>query len=128
VSKTAKDLTQEDLAQYKESYRQKKIQQEQVLQKKYEDAWKVAREAARILHTSFQAKKVMVFGSLIDRSRFNRWSDIDLAGWGIPDELYFRAYGAMIDFNPRFKIDLVDPDECSPLLREIILREGIEII
>jgi len=127
VPKTAKDLTQEEMARYKESYRQRKIQLNLIINKRYEDAWKIAQEAAQVLYTIFQAKKVKVFGSLINRSRFHQWSDIDLAVWGIPDEIYLRAYRAMIDFSPDFKIDLVDFDECSPLLREIIQMEGIEI-
>ena len=128
MAKTAGDLTPEEIAHYKESYRQTKIQKEKMLQKRYDEAWEVAREAARILYTSYHAKRVVVFGSLIDRTRFNQWSDIDLAVWGIPVELYFRAYGAIFDFNPRFKIDMVDPEDCSPSLREVILKEGIEII
>ena len=85
MPKTAKDLTPEELARYKESYRQRKIQQNLIINKKYEDAWKIAQEAAQVLYTIFQAKKVKVFGSLIDRSRFHQWSDIDLAVLDVGD-------------------------------------------
>ena len=70
MPKTAKDLTQEEMARYKESYRQRKIQLNLIINKRYEDAWKIAQEAAQVLYTIFQAKKVKVFGSLINRSRF----------------------------------------------------------
>ncbi|QPM67041.1 nucleotidyltransferase family protein [Atribacter laminatus] len=127
MTKTAKDLTQEELKKFKESYRQRIIQQDLNLKKRFDEAWRVAQEAAQVLYKNYQATKVQVFGSLLDRSRFHLWSDIDLAVWGIPDDIYLRAYGAMIDFHPHFKIDLINPYDCSPLLREIIQKEGVEI-
>lgn len=95
------------------------------LVERYNRAWVVAREAAALLKNVFGAKKVAVFGSLADRFWFSRWSDIDLAAWGIPYDRFYKAVAAVIDLGGEFKIDLVDPEICRPGLREKIEREGI---
>ena len=55
------------------------------------------------------------------------WSDIDLAVWDIPDEKFFQAVAAITKLNAHFKIDLVDPNDCSPTLRQVISQEGVEL-
>lgn len=100
---------------------------EPYLSKRYEDAWDVAKKAARLLKESYGAKKVVVFGSLTSRYSFNRWSDIDLAAWGIPDAKFYAAVGAVTGLTTEFKIDLVDAEECRMSLRKAIENKGIEI-
>lgn len=44
-----------------------------------ERGWKVAREAAELLKESFNAERVVVFGSLAqETTEFTRWSGVDL--------------------------------------------------
>jgi len=69
-------------------------QKQEELKKRYKRAWNCAREAATLLKRDYKAKKVWVFGSLVDESRFNIWSDIDLAADGIPDSKFYSIYGA----------------------------------
>lgn len=69
----------------------------------------------------------MVFGSLVDRSRFNRWSDIDLAVLGIPAARFYAAVGAVTRLITDFKVDLVDIDDCKESISKAIIREGVEI-
>jgi hypothetical protein len=56
---------------------------------------------------------------------FTRWSDIDSAAWGIPPDAFSRAVAAVTGLSAEFKIDLVDPEDCRPALRQAIDREGI---
>ena len=85
-------------------------------------------ELAALLREQFGAKRIKVFGSLVDKSRYTKWSDIDLAVWGIAPEQYFKAVGAVDDLSPDINVDLVEPEMCSSLtLKRIIEEEGIDI-
>lgn len=75
----------------------------------------------------YGARKVVAFGSLIDGSRFTRWSDVDLAAWGIPDDRFYAAVGAVTGLSERFRVDLVDPEACRESLRKAIESEGVEL-
>ncbi|GFN24292.1 nucleotidyltransferase family protein [Thermanaeromonas sp. C210] len=97
------------------------------LTERYKEAWKVAARAAAILKERYGAQKVVAFGSLVDRSRFTRWSDVDLAVWGIPDERFYAAVGAVTGLSEKFRVDLVDPEACRESLRRAIESEGVEL-
>lgn len=97
------------------------------LNNRYAAAWELARQAANLLKESYGAKKVAVFGSLVDRSRFTPWSDVDLAAWGIPDHRFYAAVAGVTGISRDFKVDLVDAAECKDSLRKAIESEGIEI-
>jgi predicted nucleotidyltransferase len=91
-----------------------------------EKARTVASAIAKELKSRFGANKVMLFGSLA-REDFNRWSDIDLAVWGVSPADYYRAVAFASGFSELFKVDLVDVEDCSESLRKHIQREGTEI-
>lgn len=97
------------------------------LRQRRERAWQTAERAAQILKESLAAERVVVFGSLVDPHRFTKWSDIDIAAWGIPPDRYFHAVAAVCDMSPEFKIDLVDPEICRSSLRQAIEKEGVEL-
>lgn len=97
------------------------------LDERYRRAWAVAEDAAAVLKSEYGAGKVVVFGSLADRSRFSLWSDIDLAAWEVPDDRFYAAVGAVTELSTEFNVDLVDPAECRESLRMAIHNEGIEI-
>lgn len=97
------------------------------LTRRYQRAWKLAKRAASLLKERFGAKRVVVFGSLSERSRFTSWSDVDLAVWGIPDERFYAAVGAVTALAADLQVDLVDADDCRDSLREVIESEGIEV-
>ncbi|RPJ19039.1 MAG: nucleotidyltransferase domain-containing protein [Planctomycetaceae bacterium] len=90
-------------------------------------AWSLARTAADLLRERFGATRVVVFGSLAHDEWFTRWSDIDLAAWGISPEAFFRAVAAVTGLSTEFKLDLVDPQDCRPALRRAIEREGVAV-
>jgi len=90
-------------------------------------ARQLARQAAQLLLERFRARRVVLFGSLASQSGFNRWSDIDLAAWGIPADRFYAAVAAVTGLSPDFKVDLIDPDTCRPSLKSVIDREGVEL-
>lgn len=92
-----------------------------------EQARQLARQAAQLLRDKFQARRVVLFGSLAHPSDFNRWSDIDLAAWGIPPDRFYAAVAAVTGLSPDFKIDLIDPDTCRPGLKSAVEREGVDL-
>lgn len=91
-----------------------------------EDAKVAAAAIASGLKTRFGASRVMLFGSLA-RGDFHKWSDIDLAMWGVSSADYYRAVAFASGFSDMFKVDLVDTEDCSESLRQHILREGVEL-
>ena len=97
------------------------------LSERRREAIKEARRIALQLRTEFGAQKVVLFGSLARRGEFTRWSDIDLAAWGIPVERFYAAVAAATGKSTRFRIDLVDAEDCRPALRAAIDKEGREL-
>jgi predicted nucleotidyltransferase len=92
-----------------------------------EKGWKLARKAAQLLRTQFQAKRVAVFGSLLYATRFTRWSDIDIAVWGLPADQTFKAIGAVMDLDSSVELNLVDVNTCSPNLLKAIEQEAVDV-
>lgn len=125
MAKTAVDLTAEEARTYQPG--KGKAWDEARLGERWEQAWTVARVAARLLREKFGASRVVVFGSLAKKPWFGPWSDIDLAAWGIPADQFYRAVAAVTGGTPDFEVDLVDPAECQRRLRERVEREGIDL-
>lgn len=90
-------------------------------------AWELARRAATLLKTRFGAERVVAFGSLIQLDRFTRWSDVDLAAWGLTAANWLKASGAVRALADDLDLNLVDVSCCSPELLEVIEREGVPL-
>ena len=88
---------------------------------------RLARKAAALLHNEFEAKKVVLFGSLASHSGFTLWSDIDLAVFGVPADRFYAAVAAITGISAEFKVDLVDGDACKASQSEAIDRDGIAL-
>ncbi len=123
IGKTALALTPQEWRAYRPGV---ELDSEQVAER-WERAWEVAHAAARVLRETFGARRVVAFGSLAHRSSFTQWSDIDLAAWGVPAPLFYRAVAVITGLSPEFEIDLLDPDTCRPALLQRIEEEGIEL-
>jgi predicted nucleotidyltransferase len=121
------ELTQESVALYRKTAlrRQEQLQTERLSLQ--EQAWNAARRAAELLKERFGVTRVVVFGSLVHRGCFTRWSDIDLAAWGIASEDTLRAIGYVMDLETPFEINLVDIQTARPSILKIIEQEGVEI-
>jgi predicted nucleotidyltransferase len=91
-----------------------------------EDGYAVAKEIAAALVRRYKAKKAVLFGSLA-RGELHARSDIDLAVWGIPDSVFYRAVAFATGFSKKWKIDIVDGDDCSETLSQVIQKEGVEL-
>ena len=73
------------------------------------------------------ATQVAVFGSLAEKESFSKWSDIDIAVWGIPSDKYFRAVWEAETISRMFKLDLVDFQSCKRIFQKRIESQGIRI-
>ncbi len=120
--RTTKDLSPEELKEYRKrlnEYWQNRKVDEALLQR----AWHTAHKIAAMLYDDFGATQVAVFGSLAEQKSFAKWSDIDIAVWGIPSEMYFRASSKASDISGLFKVDLVEYEKCEGIFRERIQKQ-----
>lgn len=124
--RTTKDLSPEELKEYRlrldEQFQNRKID-EALLQR----AWHTAHRIAAMLYNDFGATQVAVFGSLAGQDWFSKWSDIDIAVWGVSDDEYFLAVSKAMDISGLFKVDLVDFECSKGLFRERIQSQLIPI-
>ncbi len=88
------------------------------------EALTVAKKIAGVLYKKFGANKVMLHGSLA-RGDFTSWSDIDIAVWGISVVDFYRAVAFATGVSEKWKVDVVDGQDCQEKLRSSILEEGI---
>jgi uncharacterized protein len=75
--------------------------------------------------TPLVPRRVVLFGSAVDHSSFTRWSDVDLAVWGVPPARFYEAVAAVTSIHVDIPVDLVDAEQCSADLQEVIAREGV---
>ena len=123
MAKTALELTPQELAKYSPPRRHPRGWPRPLRTR----AWRVARKAARMLREQFGAKRVVVFGSLAHQLWYSPRSDIDIAVWGIAPQDYLKAFGMVSDLTSEFEVNLVDPKDCFPSIRNSIRKHGIEI-
>jgi len=81
------------------------------------------RLAARFLREQ-GARRVWLFGSLAKGRRPTVHSDFDFAVEGLPADRFFGSVGHLLQVLPR-PVDIVELEDCPPLLREQILEHGI---
>ncbi|RKU16610.1 hypothetical protein C6503_11845 [Candidatus Poribacteria bacterium] len=124
--RTAKDLSPEELAEYRQRLDQH-LQNRKVDEALLQRAWQTAHQVAAMLYEDFGATQVAVFGSLAGQKWFSKASDIDIAVWGMPSDLYFRAVAQAIGLSQEFRIDLVNFDNCKGQFRERIQNQAVFI-
>ncbi len=88
------------------------------------DAIDVAKAIGMGLFDKFKAKKVVLFGSLA-KNKMTKSSDIDIAVWNIPNDLFYKAAAFATGYSNKWNVDLVDFDDCKESLKKAILAEGI---
>ncbi len=116
-----------ELAEYRVTAHRRWQQEQQEAAQRKTRAWGAARRAAALLKSQFNATRVTVFGSLVREGSFTRWSDVDIAAWGISPQDTFRAIGAVLDLDPEIEVNLVDVGVCRPSLLAGIERAGMEL-
>lgn len=124
---TALQLDREQLSGYHPTEGAKPSYDEVALRIRKKEAWDLARRASDLLRKEYGATKVILFGSLAQKEGFSPWSDIDLAVLGIEPELFYAAVALVTGLSSKFKIDLVDIEDCKQSLKKAIGAEGIEI-
>jgi predicted nucleotidyltransferase len=129
MAKTALDLTGDEWRAYDPgaAVRRRQASVDPQTQERWQQAQELARAAARRLREEFGARRVVLFGSAVERSLFTRWSDVDLAVWSVPPEQFYAAVAAVTSLRTDIPVDLVDAGQCSEDLKVAIEREGVEL-
>lgn len=124
---TVLDVSREELAEYRATAMERWDRDREAVAQRQARAWAAARRAARLLKSQFGATRVVVFGSLVHEDCFTRWSDVDIAAWGLRPEDTFRAMSMALEVDPEIEVSLVDTAACRPSLLAVIEREGQEL-
>lgn len=127
MAKTAAQVTDEEMAVYRTTAQRREEQERQEQIQRRQRALSLAQQAARLLRTDFQARQVILFGSLARGDFFHRRSDIDLVVAGVKSQDFWRAWSALDKLGGEFEIDLVDIETASPNLRLVLEQEGVEL-
>lgn len=118
----------EELAVYRDTAIRLREQDREAEKERRERGWVAARAAADLLRSRFHATRVVVFGSLArENTSFTRWSDIDIAAWGLAERDSLHALGAVFDMDTGFEMNMIDVNVCKLAILESIAREGIDI-
>jgi predicted nucleotidyltransferase len=127
IEPTPLDVTPEQMAVYRATARRHLRRQRQEMARRREQAWVVARRAARLLKEEYGARRVMLFGSLARDNPFHPRSDVDLIVWGLDEKLYYRVVSRLLDLDPTIEVDLVRAEEAPPALLQAVNQEGVPL-
>lgn len=129
MAKTALELTPAEQLAYHPSriIEQRQGASRRQTVERWQQAQLLAEHAARLLREQFGAKRVRLFGSAAQPTRFTIWSDVDLAVWGILPQRFYAAVAAVTGISAEIRVDLVDAEQCSPALRQAIEQDGAEL-
>jgi len=120
-------ITPEQLERYRAGWREHKKKKEQDLENRYNKAMIRVQLAAKHVKQQYHCR-VFLFGSLLLKSRFMEHSDIDLAVAGLgPGVSYWQLYSDVMNILHPFDFDLVELERIDPVVREHILKEGVEL-
>lgn len=117
----------EELAVYRATAQKRRERDRAAEQERRKVAWDAAHKAADLLRNKYHATRVVVFGSLVNNGRFTRWSDVDIAAWGLAERDSLHALGAVMDMDAGVEVNLVDVATCTPALLEAIELDGVDI-
>ncbi|MFN8455257.1 MAG: nucleotidyltransferase domain-containing protein [Anaerolineae bacterium] len=127
MTKTAVDVTEDEMALYRATARRREAQEREQQAQRRARALAVAQQAAQMLKERFGAKRVILFGSLAQADFLHPRSDIDLAIDGVQSRDFWRAWGSLDTLGSEFEIDLIDIGTASESLRLEIEQKGIEL-
>ncbi len=120
-------MSTEQMKQYQRTARARWQAEQKFCKARCEKAWELARQAAALLKKEYGAQRVVIFGSLVHPDRFTRWSDVDLAAWGLTSNTWLKAIVAVHTLSDEIELDLVDVCCCPPELLAAIEREGVRL-
>ena len=120
---TASHTKESQYHSYIKAWKKRIIEKQKEREHLRKRAYQEAQALANILYTKYSADNVYLFGSLLERQRFNENSDIDLAVEGLPDGIFFEAAGELL-LRTEFPLNLVPLRNCRESLREKIATTG----
>ncbi len=123
---TATGMSPSELAECRENLK-RQWENRQVDEQLLKRAWAVAHRLATVLYQDYGASKVAVFGSLAERERFTKYSDIDIVVWGVSYDRCLDALWDTEDLGSEFKIDIINFKTIDRSFRERILSQAIPI-
>ena len=85
------------------------------------------RTAAAMLKDRFDARRVVLFGSLAHAAWFMPDSDVDLAVEGLASRDYWRAWQVVEEIIGDRPVDLIEIETVGESLRQAIERHGVEL-
>ena len=119
-------LTPEELASCRKHLEQRWIKRK-VDETLLARAWQAAYQIANVLYDEFAATQVAAFGSITEPICFTKSSDIDIAVWGLSDDMHSKANDRIWDIHTGFKIDLINYDMTNGRLCHRIQEQAIHI-
>ncbi len=124
---TARDLTPEQLAEYRAAAHRHHRAEQAALVLREREARLLAQRAAALLRDEFYARRVLLFGSLIHPGCFTEWFDVDVAADGLAPVDTLRAMERVHDLSATIEVNLVDLAACSASINRVIEREGVPL-
>ena len=115
-----------DYSQYVQGYKKRMKKEKKEQDKLFKELNLRARKAAKSLGEEFKVDKIYLFGSLNNRDKFHKHSDIDLAVEGLDVKKYIKAWG-VLEKKLNHSFDLVQLEKAHQPLKEIIEKEGVVI-
>lgn len=109
------------LRQYKKYWNEKAVRDEIAKEQIRQKALRTAEILKNILVEEFSVKKIILFGSILEKGCFKEDSDIDIAVEGLSKDKYFIALGRLMMESP-FDIDLKPVEDVSDLLKKRIAK------
>lgn len=113
-------ISEEDLAQYRVTRRQRDAAAQEWQEKMQRTARNDARRVATGLKDELGAVRVILFGSTARDERLSPHSDLDLAVEGLTGMKYYRAVAQVQSVPAQMAVDLVRLESCSSSLRQTI--------
>lgn len=117
-------MDMEKYAPYVEYARQRAAERRRLTAVRHQQAWETAHQIAAFLRENYQPARIIAFGSLVHPNTFGLHSDLDIAVEAIPWLDYLHACNDVETLFPLFKVDLIDIELVSDLVRQRIETEG----
>lgn len=113
------------LEEYKKSWRKRKDQEKEKLERRRQKAGKSARECGKLLREKYGVNSIYLVGSAAFSGRFHGRSDVDLLVKGLPDERYFKALKDCWNLlPPGLELDLIPWEDAPERLKEEAEEKG----
>jgi len=118
-----------DYSPYIKAWKKRLEEERKRMEERRRSAQSWAQRIASMLREDFGAKEVWLFGSVLWEGRFGRTSDIDLAVRGIPPSRYIEALVESERMTGyKFQVDIVPLEDCHPVIRRRVEKEGVRLV